>query len=77
MDLILDSSWCKIFYRMVDSLPSPDGKVLRKMESRVFQSQRAGILRDLKEKEWNGTKSQNQVADEKISSVVRKMLQFD
>ena len=71
------SSWCKRFYWTVDSMPSPNGKVLRKMEAKVFQSQRMAILKDLKHKEWKGSKDQNSFADRKISDVVRKMLQFD
>ena len=70
-------NWCKTFYRTVDSLPSPSGKVLRKLEARVFQSQKASILKELKDKEWTGSKEQNSFADEKISSVVRRVLKFD
>lgn len=61
----------------MDSLPSPNGKVLRKMEAKVFQSQRAAILKDLKDKEWSGSSQQQKYADEKISSVVKKVLHFE
>ena len=70
-------NWCKTFYRTVDSLPSPTGKVLRRLEARVFQSQKSSILKELKEKEWVGSKNQNMFSDEKISTVVKRMLKFD
>ena len=61
----------------MDSLPSPSGKVLRKMEAKVFQSHRAAILKDLKDKKWVGSKIQQQYADEKISCAIKKVLHFE
>ena len=61
----------------MDSLPSPAGKVLRKIENRVFQSQRAAILKELKTKEWKGSKEQNSFSDVKISGVVKRVLNFN
>ena len=69
--------WCKTFYWTVDSLASPDGKNLRKIETEVFRSQRGVILKELRNQKWKGTKDQNRCADEKVSNIIRKALEFD
>ena len=55
------------FYRSVDSLPSPKGRLLRDVESRMFQNYKREYLRSKsRKKEWGGSKKANQDADKSI-----------
>ena len=63
---IKDDNFEKRFYQLVDGLPSPEGKMLRKMEEKVFRTQRARVLKDLRKKIWSGSEAENELADRKI-----------
>ena len=72
---LLGEVWQQKFYWTVDTLASPRGKRLRKMEEQVFRSQRRLVVKGSRKKEWLGTSEQNCLADLKISNVFRKLIE--
>ena len=68
--------WQKRFYQTVDSdtLPSATAKKLREIEAQIFQIQKRTILKEMKRKEWKGSKEENSFADKKISYIVQSII---
>ena len=68
--------WQKRFYQTVDSdtLPSATAKKLREIEAQIFQIQKRSILKEMKQKEWKGSKEENSFADKKISYIVQSII---
>ena len=59
-----------LFYRCVDTLASEDGKNLREIEERMFHEL---VKQEVVDKmgNWEGSVSQNGLADKKIAAAVR------
>ena len=76
--ILSGDGWQEKFYRTVDTLASPKGNKLRKMEEKVFRSQKGVVVKESRKKEWRGTSDQNSLADMKVSHVIRKLIEeFD
>ncbi len=58
-------NWEFHFYQAVNSLPSPIGKKLRKIEAKVFRSVKSSVLKEIKQP-WDGSETQNSLADKKV-----------
>ena len=57
-----------------DTLPSPTAKKLRGIEAQIFQIQKGTILKEMRRKEWKGSKEENSFADKKISNIVQRII---